>query len=123
MIDISASVSALIARYKAAKSDGKVTLTECVQLVIQATNEVVQITQELVASGAEKKAAALNAVERFIDHVVTPLDLPGVPNLIEPIFDQGIKSLLMLAADAAIEAAVKLFNQIGWPQVKELPEG
>lgn len=121
---ISASVSALIASYKAAQSDGKVTLSEIWQLTGKAIQEIVQLTQRLTVPGAEKKRVALEAVEQFIDDFITPLDLPYIPNLvIEPIVDNAVKQVLMTAADGLIEASVSLFDQIGWPRKTELPEG
>lgn len=112
---ISASLNVVISKYKDVASDGKVTLQEVLQLTITGAMETVRLTQTLPVSGVIKKQTAMEAVSKFIDEVITPLDLPGVPNLIEPVVDQGIKSLLMLAADAAIDSAVALFNQIGWP--------
>lgn len=121
---ISASVSGLIASYKAAQSDGKVTLSEVWQLTGQAIQEIVQLTQRLQVPGADKKRAALEAVEKFIDDFITPLDLPYIPNfVVEPIVDNAVKQMVMTAADGLIEAAVSLFDQYGWPRKAELPEG
>lgn len=111
---IQQSVSEIIAKYKVAASDGKVTFAEVSSLVIDFSREVVKITQELPAVGADKKAAAMEALEHFIDQVITPLDLSVVPNWIEPIVDRQLKSLILAIADGAIESAVNLYKQIGW---------
>lgn len=111
---IQQSISDIIAKYKVAASDGKVTLAEAVQLVMDFSREVVKVTESLPAVGSEKKAAALEALELFIDHVVTPLDLAFIPNWVEPIVDRQLKSLFLAIADGAIESSVSLFKQIGW---------
>lgn len=108
------SVSDLVAKYKVAASDGKVTLAEAVQLVMDFSREVVKLTETLPSTGSDKKAIALGALELFIDHVVTPLDLQMIPNWIEPIVDRQLKSLFLAIADGAIESAVNLYRQIGW---------
>lgn len=113
---IRTSVSRLVDQFNQSRSDGVITLSEIWQMTGRAVSEIVQITNSLKVSGPEKKEAALEAFEQFVDNVIVPLDLPYVPNLIvEPIVDKALKSMLMAAANGLIDAAVSLFNQVGWP--------
>lgn len=111
MDPVSTAVQNIIARFQAAKADGKVTFAELFDLVFQSALEIVGVTKTLSVPGAEKKQAALTALEQVIDQYITPLDIQAIPNWIEPVFDQGVKALLMAAADGAIEAAVSFLHK------------
>ena len=104
---IKESIDQIVAAYKAARADKSLSFQEILSLVVLVCGEIVDVTKTLSGPGAEKKAAAMKAVETFIDTVVTPFDIPKVPNMVEPFVDQGIKAALMYFADAAIEAFVK----------------
>lgn len=87
-------VAAYIGDVKARLTDG-FSFADVWPLVSAATLRLTRIAQETGASGPEKKEAVLAALEQFYDEVVTPLDLPGVPNLIiEGIVDNAIKALI-----------------------------
>lgn len=105
--EIKDSIDAIVAKFKEARADKSLTFDEILSLVVLVCGEIVDVTKTLGGPGADKKAAAMQAVETFIDQVVTPFDIPKVPNMIEPFVDQGIKAALMYFADAAIEAFVK----------------
>lgn len=79
---------------------------------------VVEIIQEIEESGSDlrgkdKKALAMELLSRFYDSVFMIIDIPFVPNLIEPIIHRHVKSLLMILLGSTIDAMVTAFRQIG----------
>ncbi len=79
---------------------------------------VVEIIQEIEESGSElkgkdKKALAMELLSKFYDSVFMIIDIPFVPNLIEPIIHRHVKSLLMILLGSTIDAMVTAFRQIG----------
>lgn len=113
--EIKESIDQIVAKYKELRTDG-LSLADVFTLLVMACGEIVEVTATLNAPGADKKAAAMKAVETFIDTVVTPFDIPRVPNFAEGFVDQGIKAALMYFADAAIEAFVKRLPATPAPQ-------
>jgi hypothetical protein len=111
---IQESVEKICEDYRLANADGKINLKEASGLVMSALGEFVQLTQQIGAiPGEEKKAAAMTAVEFFIDHVITPLNIPYAP---DAIVDPIIKGTLMDIADELLEVAVRWFKRTEWPQ-------
>ena len=79
---------------------------------------VVEIIQQIEQSGSElkgkdKKALAMELLSRFYDSVFMIIDIPFVPNFIEPIIHRHVKSLLMILLGSTIDAMVTAFRQIG----------
>ena len=79
---------------------------------------VVEIIQQIEQSGSElkgkdKKALAMELLSKFYDSVFMIIDIPFVPNLIEPIIHKYVKSLLMILLGSTIDAMVTAFRQIG----------
>ena len=79
---------------------------------------VVEIIQQIEQSGSElkgkdKKALAMELLSKFYDSVFMIIDVPFVPNLIEPIIHRHVKSLLMILLGSTIDAMVTAFRQIG----------
>jgi hypothetical protein len=64
-------------------------------------------------SGKDKKILAMDSVSRFYDSIFVVVDVPFVPNLIEPIMHKYIKAFLMALVGASIDAMVTTFRQIG----------
>ena len=79
---------------------------------------VVEIIQQIEQSGSElkgkdKKALAMELLSKFYDSVFMIIDIPFVPNLIEPIIHRHVKSLLMILVGSTIDAMVTAFRQMG----------
>lgn len=121
MNDFQAAVADIIAKYKAAISDGKVTFAEVFALANAAVMDLVTAAEKFLGTaGPDKKTAVLQALSDFIDRVITPIDLPYVPNLvIESAVDASIKTLLLAAADRSIDLLVTFFQSNGW--VRSVP--
>ena len=105
---ISTFVSDTKAKLAEAKSDGKVTATEAFVLFSDAGERLVKAASLLTeTSGADKKAAVLAALGTFFDDVIAPLDLPGIPNIIEgTVVDPAMRMVFMGMASWVIEIFV-----------------
>lgn len=65
-------------------------------------------------SGPDKKKIALNSINNFYDKVFVVVDVPFVPNILEPIIHKYIKTFLLILVGASIDATVATFRQIGF---------
>lgn len=93
----------------------KVTIDEAwkiLQLAVASIVQTIEKTAENLA-GKEKKALALEALNNFYDKVFVIIDIPFVPQLIEPIIHRYVKSLLMIMVSASIDATVTIFKNTG----------
>jgi ABC-type lipopolysaccharide export system ATPase subunit len=82
------------------------------QLVLaQLVQAIEEIGKEL--SGPDKKAVVLDLLSGFYDKVFLVIDIPFVPNFIEPIIHKHVKSLLMILAGSSIDALVTTFRNVG----------
>jgi ABC-type lipopolysaccharide export system ATPase subunit len=82
------------------------------QLVLaQLVQAIEEIGNEL--SGPDKKAIVLDLLSGFYDKVFLVIDIPFVPNFIEPIIHKHVKSLLMILAGSSIDALVTTFRNVG----------
>ena len=93
--DLKTAVDQITAHYKEAASDGKLSFAEIFSLISKATASFIQLFEKFTdgASGADKKAAVLAALDAFFDEVISPLDIKGIPNFIEPVVDSSLKKL------------------------------
>lgn len=113
--DIKEAIDKIIADYKAANADGKLSFTEIFTLVGNAVATFVQLAEQCAGkTGAEKKAAVLQAIEQLFDEVIIPIDIKGIPNLLEGIVDRAFKQLVLALADGWVDSIVNIFNKTGW---------
>lgn len=122
--DLKAAIDKIIADYKAANADGKLSFSEIFELVGNAVATFVQLVETYGGtSGAEKKAAVLQAIEQLFDEVIIPIDIKGIPNFLEPIADRALKQLVLALADGWIDSIVNIFNKTGWGVPGGAPTG
>ncbi len=82
------------------------------QLVIATVVQIIEdIGREL--SGPDKKALALHIVEKFYDTTFIVVDIPFLPNFIEPILHKHIKKILLTLVNGSIDATVTTFRTVG----------
>lgn len=82
------------------------------QLVLaQLVQTIEEIGNEL--SGPDKKAIVLDLLSGFYDKVFLVINIPFVPNFLEPIIHKHVKNLLMILAGSSIDALVTTFRNIG----------
>ena len=79
------------------------------------TASVVQIIEAIGndLSNPDKKALAMELLTSFYDKVFLVVDVPFVPNLVEPIIHKYIKNILMIMVSATIDATVTIFRNTG----------
>ena len=63
--------------------------------------------------GKQKKDIAIGYLNGFYDKVFVVVDVPFVPNIIEPVMHKYIKGMLMIMVSASIDATVTIFRQTG----------
>ena len=82
------------------------------QLVTASTVQIIEaIAKDL--EGSSKKEIAIEYINAFYDKVFTVIDIPLVPNLLEPIIHRYIKKVLMIMVSSSIDATVTIFRETG----------
>lgn len=100
-------IDVLIKEAKEATADKVITLSEVWTLSSHVIASFVKIADTLNADGADKKAVVLKAAELLYDEVIAPIDIPKIPNVIEPTFDKFAKSLFLELVSGLIDFVVK----------------
>ena len=122
--ELRASIDEIVASYKAANADGKLSFSEIFTLLGNAAATFVQLVESFSnGTGAEKKAAVLQAIEKLFDEVIIPIDIKGIPNMLEAIVDRALKQLVMSLADGWVDSLVNIFNKSGWGNSNPVPQG
>lgn len=90
-------------------------LAEAWKLLQLTTASVVQIIEAIGndLSNPDKKALAMSLLNSFYDKIFLVVDVPFVPNIVEPIIHRYIKNILMIMVSATIDATVTIFRNTG----------
>lgn len=82
------------------------------QLVVAST---VQITEAIAKDleGKDKKNIVMEYLNHFYDTTFSIIDIPLVPNLLEPMIHSYVKKVLMILVSSSIDATVSIFRQTG----------
>lgn len=93
----------------------RVAVGEAWKLLQLATASVIQIIEKLGhdISSPEKKTLAMESLNKFYDSVFIVVDIPVVPNILEPIIHKYVKGFLMILVGASIDALVTTFRNTG----------
>jgi hypothetical protein len=93
----------------------KFALDEAWKILQLATATIVQIIENIGndLSSPDKKALALELLNSFYDKFFLVVDIPFVPNLVEPIIHKYVKNILMIMVSASIDATVTIFRNTG----------
>jgi hypothetical protein len=85
---------------------------KALQLVVAST---VQITEAIAKDleGKDKKAIVTEYINSFYDTTFSIIDIPLVPNFLEPIIHSYVKKVLMILVSSSIDATVSIFRQTG----------
>lgn len=99
----------------------RVALAEAWKVLQLAVATVIQIIEAIGndLSSPEKKALALKLLSEFYDKVFTVVDIPVVPNLVEPMIHKYVKAFLMILVSSTIDSMVAVFRNAGVFQPKE----
>jgi hypothetical protein len=112
--DIEGALTEIIAHYKNATKDGKLSFSELITLGSNAVASLMQVAEHFGGTGTEKKQAVITALGQFYDQVIAPIDIKGVPNLLEGIVDKALKELMLTLAGGWIDSLTTIFNKSGW---------
>lgn len=82
------------------------------QLAVVGVIQVIEKTADDM-QGKDKKAIAMELLSKFYDSVFIVVDVPFVPNVLEPIIHKYVKSLLMILVSSTIDAMVTTFRNTG----------
>jgi len=116
----------LIDQTKLALNDVKrIALSEAWKILQLAIATVIQIIESLAVeySGPDKKVLAMELISKFYDSVFTIVDIPVVPNILEPIIHKYVKAFLLVLVGSTIDAMVTTFRNIGIFQKKQDYQG
>jgi uncharacterized protein YutE (UPF0331/DUF86 family) len=85
---------------------------KALQLVTASTVQIIEaIAKDL--EGKDKKEIAIEYINKFYDTTFTIVDIPLVPNFIEPIIHSYVKKILMILVSSTIDVTVSIFRQTG----------
>lgn len=120
--DLKKALDAIIAQFKEAYADKKLTLPEVLKITTDLTLTVIELLRQYTKlSDADRKKDVLAAVELFMDQVITPIDISGIPNIIEPAVDKFIKQAVMAAATACYDSIAAFINRLSNPTPNPTP--
>lgn len=93
----------------------KIAVDEAWKVLQLATASIIQIIEAIGndLSGPDKKVLAMNLLSKFYDSVFIIVDIPVVPNVLEPLIHKYVKSFLMILLGASIDALVTTFRNTG----------
>lgn len=90
-------------------------IAEAWKILQVVTASVIQIIEKVGTdiSSPEKKELALKLLSDFYDKVFLVVDIPVIPNILEPIIHKSVKGFLMILLGSSIDALVATFRQTG----------
>lgn len=93
----------------------RVAITEAWKILQLTTASTIQVIEKVGAdlSGPDKKTIAMNIISNFYDKVFLVVDVPLVPNILEPIIHKNVKAFLMMLVGVTIDALVTTFRETG----------
>lgn len=93
----------------------RVAIAEAWKILQLTTASTIQAIEKVGSdlSGPDKKTIALNIISNFYDKVFLVVDVPLVPNILEPIIHKNVKAFLMMLVGVTIDALVTTFKETG----------
>lgn len=93
----------------------KLAVQEAWKILQLTTAATIQIIEKLGTDlkSPDKKILAMSIISSFYDKVFLVVDVPFVPNFLEPVIHKYVKGFLMVLVSATIDALVTTFRQAG----------
>lgn len=116
-----AEVESLVNQTKQSLSEVKrVAVAQAWKILQLAVASVIQIIEQVGndLAGPDKKAIAMEVLSKFYDSVFLVVDVPFVPNVVEPLVHKYVKAFLMTLVSSTIDAMVTTFRNTGVFQPK-----
>lgn len=108
---VKVEIDKVIKEAKDSYADGVLSLGEVWGLGQDLVFSIMTIVEAYNATGADKKAAVMIAASRLYDEVLAPIDIPKIPNVIEPSFDKFGRVLFLELISGSIDYMVKFVEQ------------
>lgn len=94
----------LIAKYKEAITDGKLSFSDAIGLLMHGSFSIAKLMQGYVDMPFEqRKAVGVDLCVQFYDDVIAPIDLP-IPNIIEPMVDKTVGLMVKPLVESIYDA-------------------
>jgi hypothetical protein len=109
-------VEKLVAKTKESLNEvQRIAIAEAWKILQLAVASVIQVIEAIGSdlSSPEKKELAMGLLNSFYDSVFVVVDIPVVPNFLEPIIHKYIKAFLMILVSSTIDALVTTFRNTG----------
>lgn len=85
----------LVAKYKELIADGKLSMQDSFTLLLMGSGAIVRFLSDYTDLDYDKrKAIGVDLISQFYADVIAPLDIPGIPNIIEPMIDSAIQNVI-----------------------------
>lgn len=113
---IRAEIEKLVAKTKESLNEvQRIALAEAWKILQLAVASVIQVIEAIGSdlSSPEKKELAMGLLNSFYDSVFVVVDIPVVPNFLEPIIHKYVKAFLMILVSSTIDALVTTFRNTG----------
>lgn len=82
----------------------QLTVASVIQLIEKICNDL---------SSSDKKTLAMDLLSNFYDKVFIVVDIPVIPNILEPFIHKYVKAFLMILVSSTIDALVTTFRNTG----------
>jgi len=85
---------------------------------------VIQLIEKTAKSlnGPDKKNIAMSMLSNFYDKVFVVVDIPIIPNILEPVIHKYVKTFLMILVGSSIDAMVITFREVGVFENKDITQ-
>lgn len=111
---VQAAAKAIREDYREKNQDG-ISAIEAIQLFYTAANSLVVVAQTIGGTGSEKLNAVVDALMYLYETILAPIDLPWIPNFIEPVVDRKIAEALRPILAGFVEGAVAVAKKLNIP--------
>lgn len=93
----------------------RIAVAEAWKILQLAVASVIQIIEAIGndLSSPQKKELAMSLLDKFYDSVFTVVDIPLLPNFLQPMLHKFIKAFLMSLVSSTIDALVITFRNTG----------
>jgi hypothetical protein len=100
---------------KSLESIHRLAIQEAWNILQLATATTIQIIEAIGndLSSPDKKELAMNLLSGFYDRVFVAVDIPVIPNFMEPLIHKYVKAFLMMLVSATIDSMVTIFRNTG----------
>lgn len=108
---IKAEFDLVLAKYKELIADGTLSTSDMLSLLVSGIGSVVRVMDGYIDLPFEqRKQIGLELTQQFYTEIIAPIDIPGVPNIIEGYIDNVAGQLLMVGVEKLYDAIQQMVN-------------